>query len=41
MGEGRDPDPRPSAWSGLFGYQKHETEAAKRWRAANPEPDAS
>lgn len=38
MGEGRDPERRPNAWPGLFGYQRSETEAARRWRAANPEP---
>ncbi|MEE4301675.1 MAG: NADH:flavin oxidoreductase/NADH oxidase family protein [Pseudomonadales bacterium] len=38
MGAGRDPDRHASAWKGLFGYQRTEAEAARRWRAANPEP---
>ena len=41
MGAGEDPDPKPNAWRGLFGYQKNEADTAKRWRAANPEPAAN
>jgi 2,4-dienoyl-CoA reductase-like NADH-dependent reductase (Old Yellow Enzyme family) len=38
MGAGLDPDARPNAWKGLFGYQRSELAAAKRWRALHPAP---